>query len=423
MAQLDYVESLVREVYAKPTPSTPSESLRGPLFFRKDQGLLILEDNEAAAYARVVARLQEEHGKRGDISQRMLEKYVQDVLFSALFPAVDSQAADVFEKRLADAMRALREQLKKAPGDYTCLIPVLGLDEEGLPGSIGGVRLTRMTTARVHQLAAVDNIEVAEKRKASKHRLTKWLKDDGILGQPVAVVAVRARDLEAAHGLARRRAQEIVDILNFFADEVTDGPGWVYLAGEAAREVYETVIAGPDGSMTANSSLEGPFAPVSLKRLRSTPALQPSLRRLDGLLRQDPRSEMAQLLITSARWAGRASAEHVREQAFLLYTIALETLMLPDSDSELNYRLRLRAARLLANSLAERERYKRMVRDLYGIRSKIVHSGLLTINDGDLGRLRFVTKRCIVRALLHRRVRQLNTRKEWASWLNQDVFR
>ena len=97
--------------------------------------------------------------------------------------------------------------------------------------------------------------------------------------------------------------------------------------------------------------------------------------------------------------------------------------MLPDSDSELNYRLRLRAARLLANSLAERERYNRMVRDLYGIRSKIVHSGLLTINDGDLGRLRFVTKRCIVRALLHRRVRQLNTRKEWASWLNQDVFR
>ena len=133
---------------------------------------------------------------------------------------------------------------------------------------------------------------------------------------------------------------------------------------------------------------------------------------------------MAELLITSARWAGRASTDPIREQAFLHYAIALETLMLPDSDTGgITFRLRLRTARFLVRSQDEREQLSKRIGRLYGTRSKIVHNGSFEVTDGDLRQLRFLTKSCIMRAMLHRRIRQLRSRQEYVSWLNKDILR
>ena len=91
------------------------------------------------------------------------------------------------------------------------------------------------------------------------------------------------------------------------------------------------------------------------------------------------RNDLEEKLVAAFQWAGRATAEIRREEAFLLYAIALESIVLADSDPiELTYRLRVRIAHLLGNSPEARRNIFSKVGHLYDIRSKIVHSGRST---------------------------------------------
>ena len=61
-------------------------------------------------------------------------------------------------------------------------------------------------------------------------------------------------------------------------------------------------------------------------------------------------------VISSLQWADRATVERRREQAFLLYAIALESLVLADEDKqELKYRLRVPVAHLLGEDEQKRD--------------------------------------------------------------------
>jgi hypothetical protein len=57
--------------------------------------------------------------------------------------------------------------------------------------------------------------------------------------------------------------------------------------------------------------------------------------------------------------------------------IILETIYLPDSNAELTYRLRVRAAKLLGRDAGERRELMKRVGKVYDVRSTAVHSGVL----------------------------------------------
>jgi len=62
--------------------------------------------------------------------------------------------------------------------------------------------------------------------------------------------------------------------------------------------------------------------------------------------------------------------------------ITLESLFLNDTNEELSFRLRLRAARLLRQNYDDRVYVFNLVNDLYAVRSAAVHSGRLTTTNG-----------------------------------------
>jgi hypothetical protein len=82
----------------------------------------------------------------------------------------------------------------------------------------------------------------------------------------------------------------------------------------------------------------------------------------------------------------------------LLLTISLEVLF-NDGQGELTYKIARGAATLLGRTRAESEVVFKLVKNLYGIRSQLVHSGkykLVTLND--VSSLRNIARRSIVRA-------------------------
>jgi len=73
--------------------------------------------------------------------------------------------------------------------------------------------------------------------------------------------------------------------------------------------------------------------------------------------------------------------------------ISLENLLLGSKkDSEIGYRFRVRGAHVLGLDLDSRKGIQRQLRDLYTLRSTIVHSGSAQIRESDISLIQYFAK-------------------------------
>lgn len=422
VTQLAYVRDFLRDTWRDLTPGDPSE-FGGLWFSRKGKGSIFLSGPESKAYGRVVSRLEEEHAPNEDISRSTLGNYLQDALFETLDPRSESRDDAAFRQRLSTAMAELQRKLREPAVAYACYIPVRGVADEGLPTTVGVVRLVRMSATHTRRLVSPAGIQMPAAQIASRRRTLKQMMGDP-QGQPMAVVMVQARDFDAARHLSRRKTHQVIDVVNFFADMIPYNQGWAYLPGDAASENTVSPAIRADGELSLAGAWVGPLQPVSLKRLKATPQLRPGFRRTNELLRDAARSPLGEVLLTSVEWAGRASVEPVRQQKFLLFTIALETIMLPEQSSgSIKYRLQLRTAHFLGRTAEARRELFDAVGELYKARGKIAHSGSSAVSEEDLGKLRLIVKWCVLRALVHPQTRRLTQPKDFANWLDSRPLR
>jgi hypothetical protein len=140
----------------------------------------------------------------------------------------------------------------------------------------------------------------------------------------------------------------------------------------------------------------GPLGELSLKRLIEVDAKHDlGFTPISNLLAKDRKrlSGMEKRLLSSVQWSGRATIDVRKEEAFLLYAIALESIVLAEVDKdELIYRLRTRIAHLLGSTLKERLNISKEVGRLYGIRSSIVPNGTYEVLDQDVSLMRNIAK-------------------------------
>jgi len=97
--------------------------------------------------------------------------------------------------------------------------------------------------------------------------------------------------------------------------------------------------------------------------------------------------------------------------------------VLADADPiELTYRLRVRTAHLLAEQIESRRDLFSKLGHLYGIRSKIVHSGRYQVTDADLALLRNITKAALIRVCTGSEFLSMRTGKELGEWFQDRVL-
>ena len=414
MAHLDYVESFIREVYEGGT-SDPSSMPRGPVFFRKAQGAVVLSAGSGQTYREVMARLEAEFSAKMRISRGTLRTYVQDALFASLGGANAGSDND-FESRLSAALGQLGRSLHKPPKDYVCYTPVRGLGVEGLPLRVGAVTLIRMNPHRLRrQLSPV--LAASRGTREANRALLSSVESD-LLGLPMALANVTAHDAGAAQDVALDETRLAIDVLNFFSDQIPNSPAWLYLPGEAGAEGATSLIVCEGESASVPGEWKGPLGEMSMKRLKSVPRNRRALKQMNELLVQTPRTRTADLILTSVRWAGRASVEPVSEHAFVMFMVALEALMLPHDSRDLANRLQTRVSHLLGANAADRGWLYDNVKHLYEVRSNIVHEGFVEVEDSDLTLLGMIVKDCIFRVILHRTAHHLSTPKTFSRWLD-----
>jgi hypothetical protein len=287
--------------------------------------------------------------------------------------------------------------------DYACYVPVFGLAPDGLPTLFGPVNFRLLSDSDATKFFA----------DRSKEERETVLRNSKLLGNTCAKVAVRARDADAARFLAERECRRVLDVVNFFSD-ISHNDGWPYLPGEADSVNAEAWIGHSNGFKILASDRRGPLTSFSFKKLHDEKWLKIPLARIRNLYKSQ--NGLSELILTAFQWAGRATVESKREESFILYTIALETIVLPVHHGELGYRLRTRTARLLSKNKALRPEIQREIGSLYDIRSKIVHAGSYQVTDEDLGRLRVLVKGAIISILLNRAVNKFKTRQDLEDW-------
>ena len=410
----------------------------GIMFSQADEGGLRLNREEAREYqycldAILSSRLSSK-GKGIYVDDRYNRKAVEKLMQTAILKALDikhKRPEEPFKQRLKDAIKELRTALTAKPKRWMVHMRVEGLAPEGLPQRFGKVGFYIADESRIEQLKQPINAVVAsgpstpEKKQSLKSPFGQMI-DDSFQDSPMASVEVRAGESQAALSLARRELRLTMDVINFYSD-ILFPPGLriqLYPAGEVRPTGELSLVLGLDmSSYNLPYNTVGPLRKLSFRDIDPERARKVGVYRASDILKKDNRSKVEERVLASLQWAGRATVDQRPEEALLHYAIALECIILGrKQDIELAYRLRMRIAHLVSDTLNDRLEIKKKVRDLYDMRSKIVHSGHYEVADADVKLIRFLAKVCVLRILTEEPFISMTTEKELNNWFENAML-
>jgi hypothetical protein len=390
---------------------------------RHDEGSLFLDSSDQRKVAILVDQLLKEYSPRDQLSRREVERIVHQAIFAAV--DISKKRQGELSARLAAAVGDAIEALRKSPESQDWWLPVRGLEHSTLPHVFGGCEFLLLD-------AAVEEAfrELAARRRPAAEltgldRLFEWARKSPGWQREVVKITVAAVDLDAGAELATRSATELVDVLNYFGDLIPNQHGRAYLPGWATPERTVSLGLTARGGITSPHARVGPLLPLSFAVLRQAEFLRDALAAAESILAgSGGRSGFDETTVAAMAWAGRATIARGMEEAFLLHAIALEALLLPEGNKqELAYRLGLRAAFFLADNSEGRRTIQRKVRDLYGIRSAIVHSGAYRVSAQDLQSIRILATRCIFQSLVTPGLRDGLSKKDAGQWIEDQITR
>ena len=402
----DFIRTLSADLQRTDTPSG------FPSMYRADEGAIFLSEAETQQYQETLHKLVARFASNADLSQTTISNALQNAIFESL--DIQARSSDAFSSRLSRAIDRLA-QLALLPSEaHECLVEVSGLDPKSLPARFGLVKFIEFNKYQLSKLRRKCSI-VGRSKSTRRQVLDKHLGLTNMLDRHFAVVTVDARDATAAIEIATRQLRSTVDSLNFFTDLIPGNHGWVFLPGDREQRGTITTAVKPDGSWHSTASRTRPLAQFSMKMLRNTKPIRSLVRSISGLLSKQ-RTAVEDLLLAAVQTAGRATVATRQEESFLLYAIALESCVLPQASQELSHRLSQRVARVRGRDAANRVRHSREIRKLYGIRSRIVHSGSYEIELADLNSMRVYAKTLITKTLSNPQVRKCRTTRQFEEW-------
>lgn len=362
----------------------------------KDEPLVVVSRGEvtviftgvaAEEYSSAVHDIYQAVGKKETVSEAVVSNLVSDIA-TRLFADGDQRGTGKFDAELKKELQALKDSLTAPLVEWDVYVRLVGPAPSELPVQIGKVefiladeKTLELLDHRTREVIG-PNKDVPEDKKDAFYAWTAKETKTHYFGHAIAKISVEALDFAAAKALALRVVQRTVDSINFFADKRLGN--WLYIPGQASSGVELFVGFATKGAPMAKytTSPVGPRRSMPLRQI----AEARGFARLSQLLADSKPNSLTDRILTAVQWAGRARVEERREEAFLLYAISLETLLLGNKvDIEISHRLALRAVHLLAAAdMQSRRLVQKQIKQLYTTRSKIVHSGSFQVTNIDL---------------------------------------
>jgi len=427
------LRQLVAHLHAKSQSTEHSSAdfrrviMGGTYFTRAPYGGLALIDDELKSYRNCLHDISEIATKKGLISRSAVESHVQLAILKAL-DINGIQASLDFDKRLSGALVELKKSLLVTPQRWELHLQVLGLSAKGLPYKFGACEFYLADEARIKHIHEKINgpgggaVQMAGGADTQPDWGLAQLKRV-MIGGTWCTIHVDAIDKEAALVLAERHLRLTIDVINFYA-EVTVGRARIFLPGDAGPSRRRGLRIPSDGSAPDITQTQvGPLEEFSVVDIPEAMAQLLELVRVSSWLEKSKPSELEDRILSALQWAGRAGIADRREEAFLLYTIAMESLLLGGrSNTEITEKFALRGAHLLSSDLDARKNVYKDLKELYGIRSAIVHSGSLEVTDDELSRIAAVARGALVSVLHLPPFLLMTAESEFEEWFKDQLL-
>jgi hypothetical protein len=366
------------------------------------------------------------------ISRDAIGTLLRDVLLRSLLPGRGGHhhPRPRFELRKKKQLRRLRKTLLGPLREWRIAAQVTGLSRRLVPTVVGRVQFMWGSSRNADSIAAETfDFDPDSKRAKPKSwnaqsevRLKRRLEVTRLLtGEAIAVVRVAAADAKAAKHIGTAEIRRTIDLLNFFAPAFEDPRGThrAYLAPESLGGQQRWVAYDPaTWAYSYNDDFVNEF-PLEKTKPTARRARRVGLHRANELLAKQTRTDLEDRIVNALAWAGRARTERRREQAFLLYAIALEALLTkPGAHGGITERLKFRTAHLVHHKrAASRRRLAEIVERLYRLRSVIVHNGIWDeLADEDLRTIALVAELVLVTVLTKEPFKSIRDAGAFEAW-------
>lgn len=389
-------------------------------FERAGLGVCQLDYEEYYHYDECLRKLMKASVEGDDSSIRTIEDILQEALLKAFNLNISCTQDDL---RIDEIINDLKQKITAKRISYLCCIPVCGMKDKGLPFSLGEVEFVVFDAFIENKYRK--NIENHTVQKELKLEAFKEKIDRHFYGNIYALVSVNAKDSDSAQVLSIKKLRGVIDILNFFSDLVPYNPNaFIYLKGDMEPCCLESIILNQEdgGSYSIKINNIGPLQKSEITKILE---LQENIGfdYIINLLNKNNLNKFEQALITAIQWAGRAVVANRREDSFLLFAIALESIILVDNPgNELSYRLRIRIAHLITNNLKDRHEVMNTVKEHYNLRSKLVHDGKYEITGLEMKSLRHIATACIARLCTDPLFQKMTSPKDFSDWLENQIL-
>ena len=341
-----------------------------------------------ASFQRLIALLEFTEGIGEYLDQDFLEdRVLQELQYLALEPPDDDAAWTERVKRFLKSLRGLEEPCK-------VYLPVVNLNIS-TDITVGKVNFRRQGFEREELVRPIDKIFAGKKNPPEEKR--QFAQAIGQLLQAYkqspcsAEVNLAGHDSKATD-LAYEIAREAINLFRCYIPVLfgTDTDHRIGLFDDTTPVLVPGVVMKERGgfhidSEIRGSTLEYEVEEKTLNFLRTRGAFD----YLSAVLGKSPRNELESALSTAIWWIGTGNHLGTPSQQAVALATGLEAILIPPNMEEKTEPLANHAAHLLASTADERQKLYKKMKELYGVRSEVVHKGRLDIPIASLVDLKY----------------------------------
>lgn len=128
-------------------------------------------------------------------------------------------------------------------------------------------------------------------------------------------------------------------------------------------------------------------------------------------------TDMEKTLLRSIHWFAIYQAQFENENKLLCLITCLETLFTPQGRDPIGTAIAEAVAFINSDTLAERKKIKKTVKEMYSLRSAISHGGYKAVSDTELDELLVVTRTLMLRMIA--RYDEFKSRGDLLNWIEE----
>ena len=389
------------------------------MWFRRDISVF-LDDTDIKEFNKAMDKIREDEFIRYNFTEKFIESKLEEIISEAFKLPQNKR-----EQFIKNELQQLKSYLKKEINEWFFIVPIENLSVKR-KFSVGDVVFYKINRYRKRKLKNLMEKIIKDNKNYTKKQKKEFLKTqekyiiNPLEGVTCAEVKVRGV-IDSAQQTVLHKIRLALSILKLYSYYNDDSyKRYFGIVGEVIRHTDRVIIRYPEDQKNINPLFEkvGYLFEYELDKNRIKFMKKNGFDKLNKILKKQNPTEFESRLLTSIYWFGKAmniQVTHDKQaiyekkkkkhenleyfsigERFLKLFISLECLLIFDENEPITNNISERCALLLVKKYEDRKKIKNKIKDLYKLRSKIVHHGEVFIPKNDLVYLTDIVQAVII---------------------------